>query len=97
MDRHIRESSPITTTMIGSTVITCSASVRGAFGRIAHIFYGEADSNSEVSCLLSHAEWRGVHSRYFSSQSLFAMLAHGNLETTSMELTWLAAGVTDDE
>ena len=42
--------------MLGSTVITRSASVRGAFGRIAHIFNGEADSNPEVSCLHSVAE-----------------------------------------
>ena len=64
------------------------------FERNAHIFYGEADSNTEVCCLRSHEEWRSVLSRYFSSQSLFALLAHGNLETTFMELTWLAAGVT---
>ena len=61
------------------------------FGRIAHIFYGEVDSNSEVFCLRSHAEWRSVLSRCFSSQSWYALLALGNLEITFTRLTWLAA------
>ena len=34
--------------MLGSTVDTCSASVRDASGRNAHIFYGEVNSYPEV-------------------------------------------------
>ena len=34
--------------MLGSTVNTCSASVRDAFGRVAHNFYVAVDSNPEV-------------------------------------------------
>ena len=41
------------------------ASVRGVFGRIAHNFYVDVDSNPEVFFLRSHAEWRSVLSRYF--------------------------------
>ena len=73
--------------MLGSTVDTCSASVT------VHIFYGEVDSNSEVFCLRSHAEWSSVLSRCFSSQSWCALLALGNLEIIFTRLTWLAACV----
>ena len=34
--------------MLGSTVDTCSASVLCAFGRFAHIFHGDVDSNPAV-------------------------------------------------
>ena len=57
--------------MLGSTVDTCSSSVLGAFGRFAHIFCVDVDSEPEVFFLLSHAEWRSVLSRY-------ALLALGN-------------------
>ena len=57
---------------VGSTLVTCSASVRDAFGRIAHNFHVDADSNPEVFFLRSHAEWRSVPSRCFSSQSRYA-------------------------
>ena len=49
--------------MHGPTVNTCSASVRDATGRNAHIFHCEANSNPEVFFLRSHAEWRSVLSR----------------------------------
>ena len=39
-----------------------------AFGRIAHIFKVEVDSDPEVSCLHFVAEWRSVLSRCFSLQ-----------------------------
>ena len=58
--------------MLGSTVDTRSASVLGAFGRIAHFFYFEVDSDPEVFGLRSHAEWRSVLSRCCSSQSRYA-------------------------
>ena len=77
--------------MLGPTVDTCSASVRGAFGRILHIFHGEAESDPEVFSLRSHAEWRNVLSRRFSSQSWYALLVLGNLEITFTRLTWLVA------
>ena len=51
--------------MLGSTVDKMSATVL-SFGRISHIFYVAVDSNSEVSSLRSHAEWRSVLSRCFS-------------------------------
>ena len=74
----------------------CSASVGCAFGRIAHIFYGEVDSNSEVFCLRSHAELRSVLSRCFSSQSWYALLALGNLEITFCE-AHMAGCICDDD
>ena len=55
--------------MLGSTVDTCSAPVLGAFGRILHIVY---ESDPEVFSLRTHAEWRSVLSRCFSSQSWYA-------------------------
>ena len=58
--------------MLGSTVDTRSASVLGAFGRVLHIFYREMDSDPKVFSLRSHAEWRIVLSRCFSSQSWYA-------------------------
>ena len=59
--------------MLGSTVDTCSASVLGAFGRILHIFYGEVDADPR-----SHAEWRSVLSRCFSSGKLLKRRGEGN-------------------
>ena len=80
--------------MLGSKVDTCSASRRRASGRIAHFFYGEVDSNSEVFSLRSHAEWRSVLSRCFSLQSWHALLALGNLEITFYEAH--VTGSSDD-
>ena len=48
---------------LGSTVVTCSASVRDASGRNSHIFFFYVDSNPEVFLFRSHAEWRSVLSR----------------------------------
>ena len=62
--------------MLGSTVDTCSAPVLGAFGRILHIVY---ESDPEVFSLRTHAEWRSVLSRCFTSQSWYA----------SPSLSWL--------
>ena len=45
---------------LGLTVNTCSASVRDASGRNAHIFYVDVDSNPEVVLFRSHAEWRST-------------------------------------
>ena len=58
-------------------VDTFSASVLGAFGRIAHFLCSEVDSNLEVFSLRSHAEWSCVLSRF---QSWYVLLALGNLE-----------------
>ena len=60
-----------------------------AFERISHNFYVYEDSDPEVF-LFSHAEWRIVLSRCFSSLSFGALLALGTLETLLMASSWLA-------
>ena len=68
--------------MLGSTVNTCSASVRDASGRNAHNFYGEVNSNSEVFffVLTQYGEVCSVHAS--------GALKSGILCTSC---TWLAA------
>ena len=67
-----------------------------AFGRSAHIFYVEVDSDPEVSCLHFVAEWRSVLSRCFSLQFRFALLALVNLNTSFLKSTSLVTNVMTD-
>ena len=80
--------------MVGSTVDTCSATLRGDFRRIAHIFLRRSGLEFRGGFVSgSHAAWRSVLGRCFSSQSWHALLALGNLEITFTRLTWLATCV----
>ena len=69
--------------MLGSTVDTYSASVRDAFGRILHIFFGEVDSNPVASSPFSR--------RVGKCAQQISLLSCSRCDNISSIFTWLAA------